>query len=183
VKVRRLFFQRLDEERRQAEKKQAPLSLLMLDIDHFKSVNDTYGHQAGDLVLRQFGAVLMKCVRPDDLVARYGGEEFAVLLPGAPVDRAREIAERIRKAVESEPFPIGSEQTINKTTSIGISSLEPGDTRDSLLKKADYALYFAKNHGRNRSDVWDQDLAREVKRTRKLPVGDSEPESTDERTE
>jgi len=124
------------------------LSLLLLDIDHFKKINDTWGHDAGDQVLKQVSEVLKYTIREVDVVGRLGGEEFAILLPGAG-EHAGMVAERIRKRISSIPF----HQTI--TISIGISHYgEHGTTWEDVFKKADEALYYAKTHGRNRSVVY-----------------------------
>lgn len=128
-----------------------PISVLMLDIDNFKQVNDTYGHAAGDAVLRQFAAVMTSSVRASDLCARYGGEEFTVVLPGASLAPALRLAERIRESTENQPFDIG-QKAISISVSIGASTAFPEDNRNLrwLLDAADKNLYRAKNSGRNR---------------------------------
>lgn len=136
----------------EAQNRGRPLSVLVLDIDKFKSVNDTYGHDAGDDVLREFAQRVRKSLRSPDLVARYGGEELVVVMPNTPLETARAAAERIRARVGQEPFAIhkGS-SSIPVTVSIGIASLDRlDDTPDSLVKRADQALYRAKEEGRNR---------------------------------
>lgn len=136
---------------KQAVESGRPLSLLIMDMDHFKSVNDTYGHDCGDEVLRQLSALIVQTIRSADLAARYGGEEFVILMPETDAARAYEGAERIRKLVETTPFKITHDiGAISKTISIGLSWLEQGDTPESLLKRADNALYQSKHHGRNR---------------------------------
>jgi two-component system cell cycle response regulator len=129
-----------------------PLSLMMTDIDHFKAVNDTHGHQAGDDVLKEIGKRLRANVRPTDVVCRTGGEEFVVLMPNTPGDLACAAAERIRKAVAAEEFPVlGGSQSLRITVSAGVSTLQgEGDTIDDLMHRADTALYQAKTGGRNR---------------------------------
>jgi two-component system cell cycle response regulator len=128
-----------------------PMAVLILDIDRFKSVNDSHGHEAGDEVLRAFAARLREEVRGEDRVGRYGGEEFVVLMPDTGADSALGAAERIRHAVENRRFGIdGGARTIPLTISAGIAELEPGDTVQSLLRRADEALYAAKAAGRNR---------------------------------
>jgi two-component system cell cycle response regulator len=129
-----------------------PLSLLITDIDSFKQVNDTYGHDAGDEVLRMFASRVRTTVRGADLACRFGGEEFVVVMPDTPTDVAASIAERLRAAVESVPFVLrDSGVSLNVTASFGIASrLEAVETPDQLLKQADRALYEAKNTGRNR---------------------------------
>lgn len=167
VYLRRFFEQQLGEKLSESEVKEA-LSLLILDIDHFKHTNDTYGHQAGDAVLRRLGSVLKKCVRPaTDTVARYGGEEFTVLLPGADAQLAEKVADRIKAAIEGEPFVIPDGRTIQKTVSIGIATVIPGEheTPARLIKKADYALYEAKESGRNRYVAWSDQLLKKLRRS------------------
>ncbi len=129
-----------------------PLSIVISDIDRFKAVNDLYGHDAGDQVLREFAARVRSTVRGADLACRFGGEEFVVVMPDTSAPVAAAIAERLRSAVESTPFTLrGTGQTIAITASFGISSRETSlDGPDELLKQADRALYEAKNGGRNR---------------------------------
>ena len=127
------------------------LSLIFGDVDHFKQFNDMHGHQAGDMVLCRIAEILQKCIRMSDVVARYGGEEFVVLLPDTIKEDARELAERIRVAIESHPFPGGETQPGGKLTiSIGLSSFpEDGRETGALIQRADSALYAAKRSGRN----------------------------------
>ncbi|HYM17329.1 MAG TPA: PleD family two-component system response regulator [Micropepsaceae bacterium] len=129
-----------------------PISFLILDIDYFKSVNDTHGHDIGDEVLREFAGRVSASVRGIDLACRYGGEEFVVVMPDTDPGFAYAVAERLRQSVETAPFPISrSPCQLNVTVSIGIaSSLGAGDTSESLLHRADQALYRAKREGRNR---------------------------------
>jgi len=129
-----------------------PLSLLIMDIDFFKAVNDTYGHPVGDEVLRSFAQRLRANVRGIDLACRYGGEEFVVIMPETDVAYAYTVAERLRQAVADVPFPVSCSETgLPVTVSIGVTSIErPDDTSDSILKRADQALYRAKRDGRNR---------------------------------
>ena len=129
------------------------LSVLMVDIDHFKAFNDRHGHPAGDEALRSFARVLSSCMRPDDVAARYGGEEFAVLLPGVDPSSALAIAERIRSQIESTIISLAPGLTDRITVSIGVASApEQGLERVTLLRIADEALYRAKAAGRNRVD-------------------------------
>jgi len=128
------------------------LSLLMVDVDHFKHVNDTYGHPAGDMVLHQLGQILKNKTRSFDIVSRNGGEEFSVILPDCPNARAFEIAERIRLAVKDHPFPISNKETIYITVSIGVSTYpEKVAKAEQIIKLADQSLYKAKQTGRNRT--------------------------------
>lgn len=134
-----------------------PLSLIILDMDHFKIVNDTYGHDAGDLCLQQLAKLMLDEARSSDLVARYGGEEFVILLPETGTTPIRDAAERLRKKIESTPFIINAAtgETIQKTASMGVAGIKLegtdgiADTPVELLKRADTALYQAKNGGRN----------------------------------
>jgi diguanylate cyclase (GGDEF)-like protein len=129
--------------------KKVPLALLMADIDHFKSINDNYGHQCGDSVLKTFGVVLRSALRRSDVLCRWGGEEFLILLRGTIPDEAAWIAERIRQKVEEFIFPPFADCGL-VTVSIGIASLPPGRGIERLIADADAALYQAKNGGRNR---------------------------------
>ncbi|MBI5785438.1 MAG: GGDEF domain-containing protein [Rhodocyclales bacterium] len=143
---RRNFDQRLEAAIARATRHGDVFSLLMLDIDHFKNVNDYYGHATGDDVLRRFGEVLSERLRPYDVAARWGGEEFVVLADGATLDNARMLAEQIRESVASTPFsPVP-----RVTVSIGIADYMQGESGDDLLRRADKALYGAKRNGRNR---------------------------------
>ncbi|SIP97947.1 response regulator receiver modulated diguanylate cyclase [Rhizobium sp. RU20A] len=128
------------------------LSLCITDIDRFKAVNDTYGHDVGDAVLREFARRIRSTVRGADLACRYGGEEFVVVMPDTLHETAESVAERLRILVESIPFPIpGGDGPISITASLGIATLIPGqDTAETLIRRADRALYQAKNSGRNR---------------------------------
>jgi diguanylate cyclase (GGDEF)-like protein len=153
---RRYLQVRLVEELAQARRDASTLVCLMLDIDHFKSVNDTYGHAAGDAVLRELAQRIESQVRVSDIAARYGGEEFVVLLPGAELESGALLAERIREAVSATPIEIGNDKSVTITASIGIASIAPGrdvddlkTTGDSLLARADVALYSAKSAGRD----------------------------------
>ncbi len=128
-----------------------PLSICITDIDRFKSVNDTYGHDAGDEVLRDFAHRVRSTVRGADLACRFGGEEFVVVMPDTPADAAAAIAERLRTMVEDRPFALPNSDTkLSITASLGLATLNlSGDTPEALLKRADTALYQAKNNGRN----------------------------------
>lgn len=127
------------------------LALMIMDMDHFKSVNDTYGHDVGDMILKQLAGLIMQASRSSELAARFGGEEFVILMPETDPQSAFNAANRIREMVEATPFRInGNGETIGKTISIGVASLYPdGDSAESLLKRADEALYEAKHGGRN----------------------------------
>jgi diguanylate cyclase (GGDEF)-like protein len=147
VANRRYFDVRYAEERDRAERYKTPLSCLMVDIDRFKAVNDTFGHAVGDQVIQEVARILKKAVRSCDFIARYGGEEFVALLPETDLKEARIIAERIRAGVEELKPPAGIEQV---TVSIGVSI----GLDERLVERADQALYEAKRNGRNRVEVW-----------------------------
>ncbi|MGE4166103.1 MAG: diguanylate cyclase, partial [Xanthobacteraceae bacterium] len=129
-----------------------PISALVLDIDFFKAINDTHGHDAGDDVLREFALRMRKSIRNIDLACRYGGEEFVVVMPETDKAVATMVAERLRRKIASEPFPIeGGAKSIEVTISIGIAALNSAeDNAAAVLKRADQALYRAKRDGRNR---------------------------------
>jgi len=123
----------------------------VLDIDYFKAINDTYGHDAGDDVLREFAMRIKKSIRGIDLACRYGGEEFVIVMPETDMAVAALVAERIRRRIASEPFAIDQgAKAIDVTLSIGLSALATNDTAATILKRADQALYRAKRDGRNR---------------------------------
>ncbi|MGH9390871.1 MAG: GGDEF domain-containing protein [Vicinamibacteria bacterium] len=149
---RRHFEERLAEEIKRADRRDGAVSLLLTDIDHFKKVNDGYGHREGDRILRDLGSVIRSTLREIDLPARYGGDEFAVILPETAVRAAREVAERLRRAVAAHVFFL-NEIPIRLTVSIGIATRTPKNptvTPDYLLQMADNALYRAKARGGNR---------------------------------
>ncbi len=125
-------------------------SLAILDLDHFKRINDTYGHLAGDLVLQAVAAEAMRLCRSHDLVARIGGEEFCVIFGGASMADAEAAAERLREAIRALRIPLDSGESISVTASIGLAEIVPGGTAMAVLERADNALYEAKRHGRNR---------------------------------
>jgi len=147
---RHSFEERLIYEIKRRRRYNHDLSLLMVDLDHFKSVNDTYGHKAGDMVLRKVGEILTNTFRTTDLAARYGGEEFVILLPHTSEEAAWKLAERVRTAIEEQSFEFECQQ-FSITASIGVASVEGGalTSDDDLIIKADKALYQAKNNGRN----------------------------------
>jgi two-component system cell cycle response regulator len=128
-----------------------PVCVLLFDIDHFKGINDTYGHDAGDDVLRDFSDRLRRVVRGIDLVARYGGEEFVLVMPETDTAFAGTVAERLRRDVEMVAFTTKAGASLPVTVSIGLAEWQgPADTADTLIKRADRALYAAKGAGRNR---------------------------------
>jgi len=152
---RRYLDRRLDEEIARSKRYSLDLSILLLDIDHFKHVNDTYGHQAGDIALTSLSRLLKTELRELDVIARYGGEEFLVICTNTAIDGASLVAERIRQQVESLQIEIpdnnGGRQIIRIRTSIGVASVDSNtNSKENLIQAADQALYRAKNEGRNR---------------------------------
>lgn len=145
------FIELASGEIERASQNASPLSLLMLDVDHFKTINDTYGHRAGDQVLVSLAQVCRETLREVDIAGRLGGEEFAFVLPGTPLEKAQRVAERLRLALAATPVPIaGRDEALLLTASIGISALsEECADIDALLNRADRGLYCAKAAGRN----------------------------------
>lgn len=151
---RRAFFEAAEIELARWQRSPRPLSLIVFDADHFKRVNDTHGHPAGDVVLRRLADTLMATFRDVDVVARIGGEEFAVLLPSTDLSGAMAVADRLRQAVESQPVEVDGVM-IRSTLSGGVATMDDGITGlDALMKRADQALYAAKAGGRNRIECW-----------------------------
>jgi diguanylate cyclase (GGDEF)-like protein len=150
---RRAFDEAMTREVERSKRFVSPLGLVLFDLDNFKSVNDTYGHQQGDVVLREVARVLRETSREIDVPARYGGEELAVVLPGTDLEGAYNLAERVREGVEALRIPLLLEHgTLRLTTSAGVASLpETADDEEALLAAADTALYDAKRNGKNRS--------------------------------
>ncbi len=153
---RRCLMQTLDKEIQRSVRSNQPLSMIMADIDHFKRVNDTCGHQQGDLVLKTVAGAIVNELREYDLAARFGGEEFALLLPGTDLAKATHVAERIRSRVASLKFE-GCLSQLNITISLGVAAGPRHDIRgyDDLVRLSDDALYAAKREGRNRVVIAD----------------------------
>lgn len=148
---RRYFERHLNVMLTKAQSQERDMALMILDIDHFKAVNDNYGHDIGDAVLREFSARLKRNVRGVDLACRFGGEEFVVLMPDTDVGSAEMVAERVRQAIAERPFDVGLARPLSVTVSVGVSLNETlADTPEMLIKRADVALYRAKREGRNR---------------------------------
>ena len=151
-------MEKIDSEMNRAVRHGAPMSLLMLDLDHFKNVNDSFGHSVGDQVLKCVGQVLRESCRVYDVAGRYGGEEFCIILPETRVGNTHAVAERIRSRLASTPVNVG-DQSVIVTASIGVAGMEsPSEegavSAAALLDRADRAMYAAKHHGRNRVELW-----------------------------
>ena len=148
---RRYFDRHLGLMLGKAQNQDRNMALMILDIDHFKAVNDTHGHDSGDVVLREFATRLKRNIRGIDLACRFGGEEFVVLMPDTEFRQAEAVAERVRQSIADRPFELGGGKTLAMTVSAGVTLNESGaDTAESLVKRADVALYRAKREGRNR---------------------------------
>lgn len=152
---RRYFNQRYEREIQRAQRYERPLTLIMIDIDHFKTFNDNHGHLMGDRVLQGVANLLEHSIRKADLLARFGGEEFVILLPEIDKERGRKVAEKLRRAVERAEFPKEETQPLGKITiSLGLASFPEDSSRaPDLLERADRALYTAKTLGRNQAAV------------------------------
>jgi len=146
---RRKFSELLDQEIERVERYNRALSVVLLDIDYFKKINDTYGHDVGDYVLKRMTKLIKENIRRVDTLARYGGEEFVVILPETGIKGAMAVAERIRRVIEETSF----NKVDHVTISAGVSVFKDGDNHQSVVKKADNALYVAKREGRNRISV------------------------------
>lgn len=139
------------------KRQREPFTLILADVDHFKWINDTHGHQAGDRVVTHIGNVLRECMRPNDHVARYGGDEFALLLAGVEGGVAVKVAEHIRTHVERRNIEVGrTAEKVAVTFSMGLSSIRVGDTAEAILARADEALYKSKQSGRNQLNSADE---------------------------
>jgi len=152
INNRRFFDQRVEEEVSLAQRNKTSLSCLFIDLDHFKRINDNYGHQAGDLVLKESSKIFDDIMRSSDVLARYGGEEFVILLANTSARAAYEIAERIRQRIEMTEFAISATESLQVTLSIGLSVLDSDNlinTTQQLINAADQAVYVAKESGRN----------------------------------
>lgn len=146
---RRNLYERLNEEIAHAARHDEPLSIILLDLDHFKRINDLHGHDAGDRTLQEFTRIVEPLTRPKDRFGRWGGEEFLVITPNVTLDQARNLADGIKATVADHDF----HNVGDVTASFGLAAREPGDDPETLLKRADAALYRAKAAGRNRVEV------------------------------
>ncbi len=160
LRLRHFFLDSLGSQLAMSRRNNQELCLIMMDIDNFKSLNDTYGHITGDEVIIGVSRIILSCIRQTDIAARYGGEEFVVLLPGAALDVAGNIAERIRKAVEDASFSYEG-QSCSVTLSLGIAEFDSERDENSqiLIEKADKALYLSKRSGKNRVTVFNGEMA------------------------
>jgi diguanylate cyclase (GGDEF)-like protein len=162
---RRIFLESLAGAISFAQRHQTPLSIIMADLDDFKSVNDIFGHNAGDQVLQAFATLLMDNNRQEDLVARFGGEEFIMMLPGTGAEEAAVLGERLRRHWEEMASPGFS---IQVTASFGVAVYQSGETVDGFIERADQALYEAKRMGKNQVVVRDDTTEHLEEETRKL---------------
>lgn len=153
LKNRRYFAHIFHDECARSQRNSEPMSLLFLDIDHFKQVNDKHGHHVGDEVLIQLSSYLMSHCRPYDTAVRWGGEEFLLLMSSADEQSAAHFAERLRKGIEAE---LSNKLTFPITVSIGLAQYQQDDTLESITDRADQALYHAKATGRNRVVTWSK---------------------------
>lgn len=147
---RRAFLKSLDQASSFAKRTGTPLSVLIFDIDHFKNINDSYGHDIGDMILKSVAESAVQALRTEDVMGRMGGEEFAIFLPNTEMQAALIVAERIRETVAAKSFMVKAEK-ISCSISIGISELAAHETVSNVLRRGDQAMYTAKSHGRNRT--------------------------------
>ena len=162
---RRIFMESLGGAISFAQRRQTPLSIIMADLDDFKSVNDTFGHSAGDQVLQAFATLLMGNSRQEDLAARFGGEEFIMMLPGTDTEEATVLGERLRRDWKEMTFPGYS---LRVTASFGVSAYQPRDTIESFIARADQALYEAKRLGKNQVIIIENKPEQIEKETQQL---------------
>lgn len=153
---RRAIFEVAEDELERARREKTSLSILMADLDYFKSINDRYGHATGDLALKLAVDTIVKYLRPYDHVGRWGGEEFLIVLPNTETEEAYQIAERLRLAIERTEMDLGEGEALSMQISLGVTStsLEDNLNLDSLVSQADMALYWAKNSGRNQVQIY-----------------------------
>ncbi|MEN8257896.1 MAG: sensor domain-containing diguanylate cyclase [Thermodesulfobacteriota bacterium] len=148
---RKMFNDLLNAEVKKAGRHKKPLSLVILDIDNFKSVNDTHGHLIGDEVLKEMTAITRETIRESDIFARWGGEEFSILLPETVLEGGATLAEKVRSCIRSHRF----NKVGNLTCSFGVAEFIPGEPKDTLISNADWALYHSKNNGKNQVAVFE----------------------------
>jgi diguanylate cyclase (GGDEF)-like protein len=152
---RREGIRRFEQEISHSIRERLPLSVIIIDIDLFKRINDNFGHQTGDIAIVTVGELLVSTLRNYDIICRYGGEEYLIVLPTTELKKAIETAERLRKVVEESTITADDESRVDLTISLGVSSLKPGDSMDGLVYRADNALYIAKQEGRNQVQFID----------------------------
>jgi len=157
IATRFAMLPQLDQERERVARTGEPSSIGLLDLDRFKEVNDTHGHNAGDTVLHEVAQYLLKNVRRYDQVCRYGGEEFVILLPGTDPRKAKQVLDRLRRGLKRKKIDVGDGEIISVTASFGIASLDPSDPLMASIDHADQAMYEAKQAGRNRVRIWSGD--------------------------
>ena len=145
----RYFYIKLKEEIHRLIRYEQPLSLLLIDIDDFKKINDKYGHMNGDKILKLTGKIIHDCIRRTDTAYRYGGEEFTDILPATEIEGAMNVAERIRKRFEAQNFSLMTNEMLSLTVSIGASQFKPEEEMEVFVKRTDDALYKAKQEGKN----------------------------------
>jgi diguanylate cyclase (GGDEF)-like protein len=150
---RRAFLDAIDRERARSDRHVLPFSLLLLDLDHFKAVNDSRGHVAGDAVLKGVAGVLSRVARRSDVVARWGGEEFVVALPHTSQAGARVAGERVRRGIAEALYTVPSGEPLRVTASVGVASAESPWSLEAIVAAADAAMYSAKSRGRNRVEA------------------------------
>jgi diguanylate cyclase len=153
---RRAFVQRLDQELSRSQRSGQPLAMVLLDIDHFKKINDRHGHYIGDMILRSYARSMVREIRQHDLLARYGGEEFVLLLPETLLDDARNAMDKLARRIRREPLDAGGRHIDLPTFSAGIACLRSGESATNLINRADQSLYRAKHLGRNRIETDEQ---------------------------
>lgn len=151
---RHAFMERAERARLASQRQRHPLALMMIDIDHFKQINDRWGHASGDDALQVFARTARDVMREHETIGRLGGEEFAMMLPGADIDAAMQAAQRLRQAVRAATV-ITSGPSYTMTVSIGVVVLDPNEDLSAALARADHALYTAKRAGRDRVEVGD----------------------------
>ena len=160
--LRRTFQSAINNMTDRAHRMRTKVAMLLCDIDYFKKVNDTYGHPFGDEVLREVAVVLKDSVRNIDLAARYGGEEFTVILPETAGEEARTVAQRIRAALEAEPFSPADGENVTVTISIGLTEYDPKEKLSTFIQRADLAMYRSKRSGRNKVSMLYADATSET---------------------
>ena len=158
----RSFYSQLETEVDRFNRYKHPLSLLLLDLDHFKEYNDSYGHLEGDKVLVRFSQIIKSCLRTNDSAYRYGGEEFTVILPVTSGAEAKTVAQRIRSALEAERFSPENEEDVRITISIGVTEYQHKEELSTFIQRADKAMYLSKQNGRNKVSILYAEDARKT---------------------